>query len=73
MNKKTRKIMDYWESCAYKNSKADYAINTLLENFCKAKKVNYIPSDIFRTIDKLSIKNKICLLKIMEHTNIKDM
>lgn len=74
VNDLTGKIMAYWELCAYQNSKADFAINHLVNNFASLCGINQdkLNNRVDLTVNALTNSQKRKLYKMMLDSGIKD-
>lgn len=74
VNDLTEKIMQYWESCVYQNSKADFAINHLVNNFTSSCGINQkkLNNRVDLAVNALTNSQKRKLYKLMFDSGIKD-
>lgn len=75
VNDLTGKIMAYWEVCAYeKDSKADFAINDLVNHFASSCGINQdkLNNRVDLTVNALTNSQKRKLYKLMLDSGIKD-
>lgn len=70
----TNLIMDYWSECVSKNSKADFKVNELIENFAEScgRYEKVFDYDVALTVSFLTNAQKRNLYKQLLNSGIND-
>lgn len=73
-NKLINQIMEYWELCAYSDSKSDFAINKLVDDFALSCGIDEekLEADVLLTVRNMTNSQKRKLYKLMCTSGIRE-